>query len=450
MRPRILLIEDDPATRFGFVKYLSKSGFDISEAENLSQAGKAFSLQQFDAVIIDMKLPDGNGIDFIDKVRESSSDIPLIVITGAGDIPLAVDAMRRGADNFLSKPVDMEGLEVFLKKSLEIGAIKKINTFRIRLEKKEEVIFEESPAMQEVFALARIAAESDSQVLLTGETGTGKGVIAKWIHRQSRRSSFPFVDINCSALKGDLLARELFGNVRGAYTSANQDRDGLLDAADGGTLFLDEIGEMDISVQAQLLKVIEEKTYRRLGDTKLQRSDFRLVCATNKNIEEEIRNGAFRRDLYFRVNLLTIHVPPLRERTEDLEEIVNHIIGTSKTPKMKITEDAVRMLKMYPWPGNIRELRNVLERAMILSRGELLTPEHFAWMKIEDLPETICKTKSLEEVEHNSILSVLKSCGGKIEKASKILGISRATLYRRLKEIKEKTDADRINSRNIS
>jgi DNA-binding NtrC family response regulator len=436
VKPRILLIEDEPGTRFGFVKYLSKSGFDISESEDLSQADRAFSSQQFDAVIIDVNLPDGSGLDFIDKVRENSPYIPLIIITGAGDIPIAVDAMRRGADNFLTKPVDMEGLDVFLKKTLEIGSIRKIHSSRLRLEKKEDC-FGESHAMQEVLTLARMAAESDSQVLITGETGTGKGVIAKWIHRHSRRSSFNFVDVNCSSLKGDLLASELFGNVRGAFTSANQDREGLLDIADGGTLFMDEIGEMDITVQAQLLKVLEEKTYRRLGDTKLRRSDFRLICATNKDIEVEIQKGDFRRDLHFRINLLTIHIPSLRERIEDLPDMVNHILKTGRTPKLQITEEAMRILKMYHWPGNIRELKNVLERAMILSQCGPLMPEHFSWLKSETLPEAICKSKTLEEVERTWILSALESCKGDIEKAAKSLGISRATLYRRLKEFKE-------------
>jgi len=437
VKSRILLIEDDPGTRFGFVKYLSKSDFEITEAKDLSEAEEIFSTQQFDAIILDINLPDGSGISFIDKVREISSDIPLIIITGEGDIPLAVDAMRRGADNFLTKPVDMAGLEIFLNKSLEIGSIRKANSSRQRIEKKKDIFFGVTPEMKEVYKLACLAAESDSSVLITGETGVGKGVIAKWIHRHSRRFRFNFVDVNCSALKGDLLARELFGNVRGAYTSANQDRDGLLDIADGGTLFMDEIGEMDTAVQPQLLKVLEDKTYRRLGDTKLQRSDFRLISATNKDLEQEILKGDFRRDLFFRVNLLTIHIPPLRERGDDLPELVRNMLRTDGKPRAQISDDAMDVLMLYPWPGNIRELGNVIERAIILSQGGVLLPEHFSWLKGDALPSTSGRTRTLEEVERDHLLAVLRRCNGDVEQAAKSLGKSRATLYRRLKEMKE-------------
>lgn len=437
MKPKILLIEDEAGTRFGFVRYLSLAGYDVTEAENLSCADRLSSSQKFDAVIIDINLPDGSGLDLIEKIRQGSSEISIIIITGAADIPLAVDAMRKGADNFLTKPVDMEGLELFLKKSLEVGIIRKIHSSRQRLGKNEDILFGQSISMQEVAALARIAAENDSPVLITGDTGTGKGVIARWIHGHSERSPYAFVDVNCSGLKGDLLARELFGNARGAFTSADRDRDGLMDAADRGTLFLDEIGEMDISAQAQFLKVLEEKTYRRLGDSKLLRSDFRLICATNKHIEGEMLKGAFRRDLYFRINLLTIHIPPLRERMDDLPDMVRRILSTGKSTKSEITEDAIRVLKTYPWPGNIRELKNVLERATILSRGDTLTQEHFSWLKstVLDLPTDTAKT--LEEIEHTHMLSALERCNGDVAKAAKSLGISRATLYRKLKEIRE-------------
>jgi DNA-binding NtrC family response regulator len=439
MKPCILLVEDDPAARFGFVKYLGKSGFDFSEAENLSQAEELFSARQFDAIILDIHLPDGSGIDFIDRVREISADIPLIVITGAGEIPLAVDAMRRGADNFLIKPVDMAGLELFLQKCLEVGTLRKQRSSRLRLEKKEDALFGNSPLMQEVVALARMAAENDCPVLITGETGTGKGILANWIHRHSDRSSFAFVELNCSGLKGDLLARELFGNVRGAFTSADRDREGLLSSADGGTLFLDEIGEMDPAVQAQFLKVIEEKTYRRLGDTRQQRSDFRLVCATNKQIEESLQKGEFRRDLYFRINLLTIHIPPLRERIEDLPELTHHLLKTGRTRHPGITEEALRILQAYSWPGNVRELKNVLERAVILSRANCLTAEHFSWLQTAALSQGLAPASTLGEMEQNHILAALERSGGDVAKAARSLGISRATVYRRLKQLHKKS-----------
>jgi len=437
MKPRILLIEDEPCTRFGFVKYLSKSGFEMHEAESLSQAESEFSSRQFDAIILDINLPDGNGLDFIGKARDVSPDIPLIVITGSGDIPLAVDAMRRGADNFLTKPVDMAGLEIFLNKSLEIGSIRKVHSTRRRLENREDICFGKSPAMKEVHELASMAAENDSPVLITGETGTGKGVIAKWIHLHSLRSRFNFVDLNCSALTGDLLARELFGNVRGAFTSANQDRDGLLDSADGGTLFMDEIGDMDIIVQAQMLKVLEEKTYRRMGDTMTRRSDFRLICASNKDLELQVCSGAFRRDLLFRINVLSIHIPPLRERIADLPDLVRSLLQSLGRPKTEIAEESVRVLERYSWPGNIRELRNALERAIIRAKGGVLLPEHFSWMNIDASDGNHTGSNSLAEVERGAMLAALGRFDGDVEMAAKQLGISRATLYRRLKVLRE-------------
>jgi len=435
LKPKILLVEDEAGTRFGFVRFLSKSGFEIYEAENLAQAEQLFASQQFDAVILDVHLPDGSGIGFIEAVREASPDTPIIVITGSGDIPLAVDAMRRGADNFLTKPVNLAELEVYLNKSLEIGSVRKTCSSRMRLEQKHKICCGSSPQMEGVFTLANLAAKSDSQVLITGETGTGKGVLAKWIHRNSRRSRFNFVDLNCSALKGDLLARELFGNVRGAFTSANQDRDGLLDVADGGTLFMDEIGEMDSAVQAQILKVLEEKTYRRIGDTKIRRSDFRLICATNKDLEQEIQKGEFRRDLFFRLNLLCIHIPPLRERVDDLPEFVNYFLKSCGKPSMRISEDATQLLKGYSWPGNIRELGNVIERALIFLQGETLLPEHFSLLQNIPPVGSTNQTKRLGDVQKDYMREVLQRCGGNVEAAAKSLGISRATLYRRIKEL---------------
>src|ERR1039457_2753614 len=260
MKQKILLIEDEVGTRFGFVRYFSKEGYDICEAADLASAGKAFDAHRFDVIVLDVKLPDGSGIDFIGTVRAYDPCIPIIVITGTGDIPLAVEAMRRGADNFLTKPVDNAGLALFLRRTLEISAMKRQLAARQRLETKWDIFFGESGAMGKILDFARIAAANDNPLLITGETGTGKGMLARWIHQNGRCSPYEFVEVNCSGLRGELLARELFGNVRGAFTSADQDRKGLLDIADRGTLFLDEIGDMSMEVQGQLLKVLEEKT----------------------------------------------------------------------------------------------------------------------------------------------------------------------------------------------
>jgi transcriptional regulator with PAS, ATPase and Fis domain len=292
--------------------------------------------------------------------------------------------------------------------------------------------------MKEVISLASLAAKNDSTVLLLGETGSGKGVLAKWLHNNSLRSSAPFVEVNCSNLRGELLASELFGHVKGAFTSAFQDRQGLIEVSDGGTLFLDEISDMDITIQAQFLKVIEEKQYRRLGEVKLRKSEFRLICATNHNLMEEIRQDRFRKDLYFRINVLPIIIPPLRERLEDIPGLVRHIFIDMGVHDIEISEKVMRFLQDYSWPGNIRELRNVLERALLLSEGKNLTIEHFSGINsLHGAPDYIVNTNKLECVEESHIKTVIKRFDGDTRKAAVALGISRATLYRKLNKFRK-------------
>jgi DNA-binding NtrC family response regulator len=439
VNPKILLIEDNDATRFGFVRYFTKEGYDVKEAPELATAASAMDTDSFDAIVLDINLPDGNGINFIDKVRAADANIPIIVITGAGDIQTAVLAMQHGADNFLTKPIDNAALAVFLRKTLEIGDIKRHASARQRLEKKDEIYFGESTIMQDVIELAKIAASSDSPVLITGETGTGKGMLSKWIHRNSKRSKNEFVEVNCSGLRGELLAREIFGNSRGAYTSADQDRKGLLDIADRGTLLLDEIGDMGLEVQAQFLKVLEDKSFRRLGDTKLMKSNFRLISATNHDIHDLVQKGLFRQDLYFRINLIVIHIPPLRERSEEFSDILSHILRELGSSPAVISEGIMEILKSYHWPGNIRELRNVLERALLLTpKGANLRLSHFSWLHNHlHRKHADTGTKTVQEVEESHIIDVLDRVEGNIDLAAKNLNLSRATLYRRLKKLKE-------------
>ena len=434
MTPKILLIDDDEGTRFGFSKYLSKAGYIVQGANCLAEAQDALLTQRFDAVLLDLHLPDGSGLEWISGFRTGYPDIPLIIISGHGDIPIAVDAMRKGADNFLTKPVNMEDLDVFLRKSLELGTLRRRDLTSQRLERRDEIYFGESPAMKEVMALASIAAAKDAPVLLMGETGSGKGVLARWLHDHSSRSSAPFVELNCSNLRGDLLASELFGHARGAFTTAVQDRQGLIEVADGGTLFLDEVSDMDVGVQAQFLKVIEEKQYRRLGEVKVRRSEFRLICATNRDLREEAEQGRFRKDLYFRINVFPIVIPPLRERPEDIPELVSNIMKKIGPPDAMVSHDAMELLKDYPWPGNVRELRNILERALLLSRGQVLKVEHFSSLERDQfLPDKNAANK-LEDIEEEHIKTIIRRSSGDVRKAAEFLGISRATLYRKIKK----------------
>jgi DNA-binding NtrC family response regulator len=439
MSSKILLIEDEDGSRFGFSRYLSKAGYAVREAVCLSEAREALLSQRFDAVLLDLKLPDGNGLDWIIELREHYSDIPIIVITAFGDIPVAVEAMRRGADNFLTKPVNMEDLEVFLRKSLELGTLRRRYLTHQRLERRDQIYFGESPAMKKVIKLASLAAKTDSPVLLSGETGSGKGVLAKWLHDNSFCSSASFIEVNCSTLKGDLLASELFGHARGAFTNAVRDRQGLIEVADGGTLFLDEISDMDPGVQAQFLKVIEDKQYRRLGEVRVRQSEFRLICATNTDLLAETRQGRFRKDLFFRINVLSIPIPSLYERSADIPGLVFSILRNMGAPDRAISPDVMKLLQDYLWPGNVRELRNVLERALLLAHGQPLSPEHFYGLdSSRALIEHKTTVNDLRDAESAHILAVMRHLVGDTKKAAKELNISRATLYRKLKKFRDK------------
>lgn len=443
MKPQILLIEDCAVTRFGVVRYFSKDGYQISEAGSLAEASRMMAERRFDLIIIDVNLPDGNGLDLISAEREAQNLVPIIVITGAGDIPLAVEAMQRGADNFLMKPIDMPALSISLAKSLELGTLKRQSVARKRMEKQQGIFFGTTPAMQEVQQIARMAVDVGHPVLITGETGTGKGMLAKWIHQQGCRAQYEFVELNCSSLRGEMLSRELFGAQRGAYTSADQDRRGLVDIADRGSLFLDEIGDMNSEVQAQFLKLLEDKAYRRLGDVKLLKSDFRLICATHRDLNSLCADGQFRQDLFYRINLIHLHLPPLRERREDLLMIASYLLNLLGSSEQVLTDEVRDLLVSYDWPGNIREMRNVLERALLLTPpGATLRQSLFSCISggqrsfsahLSTEPQTV------QQVEAAHIQTVLAQQGGNVDKAAKALNLSRATLYRRLKQLNEQT-----------
>ncbi len=434
MKPRILLIEDDDATRFGFVRYYEQQGYVVTEAATLRQADELLSAEYFDAIVLDIGMPDGNGVDFIQTIRQHDPVVPVIVMTGAGDIAIAVDAMQRGADNFITKPIDEISLTVFLKKNLELGELKRRQFMRKQKESREDSVFGEAQTMIKLLEHARIAAASDGPVLITGETGTGKGMLATWIHRNSKRSSYECIELNCSALQGNLLARELFGHVRGAFTSADRDSKGLLDSADRGTLFLDEIADMPLELQPTFLKVLEDKTYRRLGDVKLHKSNFRLICATNHTIADAADKGLFRQDLLYRINLITLHLPPLRERLDDLPRLTANILKTVGSAATTLNRSVMSRLETYHWPGNIRELKNVLERAVLLAQGEQIQPQHLLGLDRTPPPTAQASTtQSIRDAEQAHVRAVLAQADGNVNKAAQLLGISRATLYRKLK-----------------
>ncbi len=435
MKKNILLVDDDPGIRFGYTKFFTRNGYNLTAASSLTQARSAVAATRFDAALLDMVLPDGNSFDWIGELRRDHPDIAIVVITGHGDIPTAVEAIHRGADNFLTKPVSLEELSVVLQKSLELGSLRRGKLTTQRLSRNSVLFFGEHPLMQKVMELAALAAENDSPVLIQGETGSGKGVLARWIHDHGPWSSNPYVDINCSSLKGDLFASELFGHARGAFTSANQEKQGLIEVADGGSLFLDEISDMPPGVQAEFLKVIEEKQYRRLGEVIVRRSEFRLVCSSNQDLFKKVSEGVFRQDLFFRINVFPIQLPPLRQRRDDIPELARSILLSLGSSGDNLSPEALDLLVSHSWPGNIRELRNVLERAVLLSRNGRLTPRYFSGLGGNALPESQDVSIGLEEMEKRHIGNVLDRFNGDTRKAAEALGISLATLYRKIKKL---------------
>lgn len=439
--PAILIVDDEEATIFGYSRYLSKENYIVDTAKCLNDAKELAASKSYDTVLLDLKLPDGNALDWIQTLHTTHPTTSIIVITGVSDIPTAVKAIKYGASNFLTKPITMDDLILSIRKSLDVKELRKRDFFHQRVtNQKSEPYFGDSTPITTAMQYADVAAANSTVVLLLGETGTGKGVLARWIHDHSVRKNESFVEVNCSSLKGELLRSELFGHTKGAFTSAIKDRAGLLEVVDGGTLFLDEIGDMDLEVQAQLLKTIEEKSYRRIGENKLRFSDFRLICATNRNLSDASTDGRFRRDLFYRICIFPITLPSLKERQSDISGMVEHILTYYGYTHFPIAPDVISLLQEYTWPGNIRELRNMLERALLLTQGEQLTTAHFPGLKTCDITEDTPKVVwNLEELEYSHIQKALTHFNGDKYETSSALGISLSSLYRKLEKIQNET-----------
>jgi DNA-binding NtrC family response regulator len=430
---KILIVEDDDATLFGYERALTSAGYAVATAQNLRQGRGTVQSEAFDAILLDFKLPDGEALEWIPELKTAQPNLPIIVITGKNDVPTAVAAMKSGAENFLIKPVEIDNLEMCIQKALEVGNLRRRDSVRRQLSRNAEPFFGTSKEVGALIEYIKVASENNTTLLIQGETGTGKGVLARWIHAASDRGNEAFVELNCSSLKGDLLRSELYGHSKGSFTSAVSDREGLIGMADKGTLFLDEIGDMSLEVQAQMLKTIEEKTYRRIGENKLRQSDFRLICATNKDLKKETDKGAFRKDLYYRICVFPVTLPPLRTRTEDIAPLAEHLLKELGSADIPLAREIESLLQAYAWPGNIRELKNVLERALLLAHGEALNQSHFPGLfETADAQKEEEKLVSLREAEKKYLLKVLSSCNGDKHKASFLLGISIASIYRKL------------------
>ena len=441
----ILLVEDDRNTREG-INRLLRHKYDITIAEDGVRGINILERNNFDIVITDIKMPGADGMKVLEKTLEKNPSPACILITAYGSIETAVDAIKSGAYDFISKPINLERLEQVIERAFESKKLKEENiTLRKRLDEKYglENIIGKSRKILEVFDLVKQIAPAKSTVLITGESGTGKELIAHAIHRLSERKG-SFVPVHCAALPAALLESELFGHEKGAFTGAHERREGRFETAAGGSIFLDEIGEIDKSVQVKLLRVIETKTFERIGGSLPINSNVRIIAATNRNLQEMVDKGEFREDLFYRLNVLAVELPPLRERREDLSLLVKSFIDYFSKENGKevegVSDDALKVLYSYNWPGNIRELRNCIERMVVLCRQPIL--------QVADIPISIRDKISpgsmqnfvqsgnlnIEENEKRLILQALKETSGNRTLAAEKLGISRRTLHRKLKE----------------
>jgi len=443
----ILIVEDDKAQRELLGEALRKRGFYVEGAENLAEAKELLEKRDFNVLLLDYKLPDGDGLEFLAYLKKNYPNIPTIVLTAYASVENAVSAMKAGAFHYLAKPINLEELNLIVDKALEENKlIREITLLRERfkfLSDKElkiaENIVAESPAMKKVLSLVSKVAETDAPVLITGESGTGKGVIARLIHQLSPAKEGPFLQINCAAIPETLLEAELFGYERGAFTGATHSKAGLFELAEGGTLFLDEIGDMPLSLQAKLLTVLQDKTIRRLGGLKEIKVNFRFISATNQDLERMVVEGKFREDLFWRLNVIRINIPPLRERKEDIIPLAQLFIKKFNQKYRKevqgLTQEAMLALLRHDFPGNVRELENRIERGIILAEDEHLTREDLGLapegQTEEDLLDRLLKLPLEEAVEHLErfrIEMALKEAKGVKVRAAEILGITERML----------------------
>lgn len=449
--PTILLADDDKNVREGLREFLESLGFDVLPASDGREAWEMFQAENPDLVLADIRMPEIDGIQLLDLIQAKKTKSAVILLTAYGSVEDAVKAMKRGAYYYLTKPVNLEELEFLVKKALTSQQLAEENKelrhelFKEKFEQGE--IITSSATMLDVLRTTDQIAKTHSTVLIEGESGTGKELIAHRIHAMSLRSQKPFVAVHCAALSETLLASELFGHEKGSFTGATERKIGRFERAHEGTLFLDEIGEISPDMQVKLLRVIQEGEFERVGGGKTIKVNVRLVCATNRKLIEEVRQGRFREDLYYRINVIYLHVPPLRERKEDIailvESFVKHFSRLNNKKITRISDEVIDGLKKYDWPGNIRELKNIVERMVVLSQSDYLAlanvPEDIRGGGVASKfsnPSSSSPDETLSDLAKSHIEQVLSASGGNKSLAAKKLGISRRTLYRKLDEYK--------------
>jgi two-component system response regulator HydG len=446
-RHKVLVVEDDPEMLALVREHLEGEGYAVMGVGRGAEATAQLRSGEFDVVLTDLRLPDADGMEVLRTARETQREAPVILFTAFGSIETAIQAIRHGAYDYVTKPFALEEISLLVGKALEDRRLREENR-RLREEVAGRYRFRNllgaSPAMQAVFALIRQAAPGDTNVLITGESGTGKELVAKALHFNSPRADHAFIPVNCAAVPAGLLESELFGHVKGAFTGAMKARRGLFREAEGGTLFLDEVGDMAPELQAKLLRVIEDRVVRPVGSDEAAPVDLRLIAATNKDLVARIQEGLFREDLYYRLAVIPIHLPPLRERREDIPLLAEHFLRRAVAASVKdirgFTPEAMAALLRHPWPGNVRELENVVERAVTLAGGDQIPPEALlldasAGATPATLLAQAARRPTLEELTVEYVSLVLREMGGDKAKAAEILGVSKRTLYRWQRQI---------------
>ncbi len=459
---KVAVIDDDPVVNDLLSDFLSSEGHEVVKAKDGREGLEALKREVFDVVFLDLKLPGLDGLQILERSKETiNSRTPVVIITAHGSIDTAVKAMQLGALDYITKPFRLEETSVVVKKALEFKRLKEENV-ALRRQIKERYatygIIGTSAKMQEVFSLIDKIADTDSTVLITGESGTGKELVARTIHYKSSRSENNFVPINCGAIPKDLLESELFGHEKGAFTGAISTRIGRFELANGGTIFLDEVGELAPELQVKLLRVLQEREFERVGGVKTIKVDVRIIAATNKDLEELVQKGKFREDLFYRLNVIPLHLPPLRERKDDIPLLVEHFIEKHALSKGRespeISQEILNIFMQYPWPGNVRELENIIERLCILASGRkvelsdlperfrslpaLKTDNHIHEIQVQEdielTPKGIDLNRVLDDIETRLITQALEITGGNKTRAARLLGLNRTTLIEKLKK----------------
>jgi DNA-binding NtrC family response regulator len=444
-RIKLLIAEDEKNLGLVLQKELSRLGHQVSLVHNGESAIEAAREVDFDVALLDIMMPGASGIDVLRELRQMEQPPEILMMTGHATVETALQAMKLGAYDYLTKPCHIQELETVLNKAFEKRQLRRENLIlqsRLTYKDKAPDIVVQSQKMLDIMSLVRkVAASSNTVVLVTGESGTGKELVANAIHHFSPRYAGPFIDVSCAAIQDTLLESELFGYEAGAFTGARKRKLGLLELAGGGTIFLDEIGEMSLTLQAKVLRVLETRSFYRVGGTRKVEVDVRVVTATNRDLDHFVAEGKFRNDLFFRINNFTIKLPPLRERPEDIPSLTEHFLAqVSGASGMTISEEAMNVMVRYSWPGNVRELRNVIERAVILSTGSMIAAADLPLEIRANLAESLegqaaenGSAGNLEELKKRQILKILEQTGWHQGKAAEALGISASTLYRQLK-----------------